>query len=263
MRRHTPEWYERLATLQTGYYYPWRSRIADGNGEDAYLDLVALHLRPNSDVLDSACGHGEVTLNLAPRCQSILGFDRTAAWIDLAQRTAREREIVNATFVCHDSSAAANGGQARIPADAASFDLLICSKGPFHWMEDARRVARPGAVLLMLVPDGVPYTAWHESLPEPLRWQDVVDPHWARPSVERRLAAGGLSLHSWWSFDVPETFPDPEQLYVWLAWGYLPGEVPSFEEVRPILERVFEEDVGPNGLEIRHRRYLWKSVVPG
>jgi hypothetical protein len=165
-------------------------------------------------------------------------------------------------FVCHDSSPAVNGGKGRIPAADASFNLLLCSKGPFHWLEDARRVARPGAVLLMLLPDGVPYSPWHASLPEPLRWQDSVDPNWARPSVERHLAAGGLTLHSWWSFDVPETFPDPEQLYVWLAWGYLPDEVPAFGEVRSILERIFAEHAGADGLEIRHRSYIWKAVIP-
>src|SRR6266849_4218072 len=101
MQRHTPEWYERLATLQTGYYYPWRSRIADGNGEDAYLELVQKHVHADADVLDSGCGHGAVALDFAPHCRSILGFDRTAAWIDLAQRTARERGIANARFVCY------------------------------------------------------------------------------------------------------------------------------------------------------------------
>ena len=35
LQPHTPEWYDRLATLQPGYYYPWRSRPAAWNGEDA------------------------------------------------------------------------------------------------------------------------------------------------------------------------------------------------------------------------------------
>ena len=34
-----------------------------------------------------------------------------------------------------------------------SFDVLICGKGLSPWIEDAWRVARPGAVLLMLAPD--------------------------------------------------------------------------------------------------------------
>jgi SAM-dependent methyltransferase len=259
----TAEWYDRLATLQEGYYYPWHSQLDAWHGEDAYLALVREHLRPDADVLDAACGHGAVALDIAPHCRSVLGYDRTATWIELARGAARERGLANATFVRHDSSPAANGGRARLPAPAASRDLLLCSKGPFHWLDDARRVARPGATLLMLVPDVEPLTPWHALLPESLRWQEAPDPHWARPAIEGRLAAAGLALHSWWSFDVPEVFPDPEQLYAWRAWGSTPDEVPPLAEVRPALERVFAEHGGPAGVAIRHRRYLWKAVVPG
>jgi SAM-dependent methyltransferase len=261
--RQTIDWYDRLATLQEGYYYPWRSHLGNCNGEDEYLALVRQHLRPEADVLDVACGHGEVALSLAPHCRSILGYDRMAAWIDLAQQAAHQQDLGNVTFVCHDSSAAANNGQARIPAADASFDLLICRRGPFHWIEDAQRVARPGAVLLMLVPDATPLTPWYTWLHEDLRWQPSDDPHWARPAIEQRLALGRLALHSWWSFDVPEVFPDPEQLYIWLSWGYIPEEVPSFDEVKPLLERIFSEYGTPEGVGVRRRRYLWKAIVPG
>ena len=259
----TAEWYDRLATLQQGYYYPWRSRLDAWHGEDAYLALVQQHLRPDADVLDVACGHGEVALDLAPRCRSVLGYDRTAAWIALARQAACQRGLTNATFVCHDSSPEANEGHARLPAPDTAFDLLICSKGPFHWIDDARRVARPGAVLLMLVPDARPLPPWHALLPEALQWTAVSDPHWARPAIEQRLAAVGLALHSWWSFDVPEVFPDTEQLYLWLTFGSTPDEVPAYAEVRPVLERIFAEYGGREGVELRHRRYLWKAVVPG
>ncbi len=259
----TAEWYDRLATIQEGYYYPWRSRLDAWHGEDAYLAALRRRLRPDADVLDAACGHGEVAIAIAPRVRSVLGYDRTAAWIELARRAVAERGLANATFVRHDSSPAANGGRARLPVPDASCDLLICSKGPFHWIEDARRVARPGAVLLMLVPDATPLTPWHAWLPEALRWRPAADPHWARPAIEGRLAAAGLALDSWWSYDVPERFPDPEQLYAWLAWGATPDEVPPFEGVRPVLERAFAEHGDAEGVAIRHRRYLWTAVVPG
>jgi SAM-dependent methyltransferase len=213
------------------------------------------------DVLDIACAQGEVSLEIAPHCRSITGYDRIAHWIDLAQQSAQTAGLTNTSFICHDSSAEANGGQVRLPANAASFDLLICSKGPFHWIEDARRVARPGAVLLMLVPDMTPLTAWTAELPEQLRWE-AGNPHWARPAIEQRLTAAELSLHSWWSFDVPELFPNPEELYVWRTWGCTPDEVPSFAEVAADLERIFTQYGGPGGLEIRRRRYIWKSIVP-
>ena len=260
--RQTPAWYDRLASSQAGYFYPWRSLLGAWHGEDVYPKLVDAHLRSDADVLDVACGHGGVALDIAPRVRSVFGYDRTSAWVELAQRAARDRGLTNATFQCYDSSAAANAGQARIPAPDASFDLLICSKGPFHWIYDAQRVARPGAVLLMLVPDADPLTPWHSLLPEELRWQEAVDPGWARPAIEQHLTSGGLSLHSWWSFDVPENFPDTQELYAWLSWDCTADEVPSFAEVRPTLEQIFATYGSSQGVEIRHCRYLWKSIVP-
>ncbi|MBI3942498.1 MAG: class I SAM-dependent methyltransferase [Chloroflexi bacterium] len=110
LERHKPEWYERLATLQTGYYYPWRSTIATWYGEDMYRELVRRHLRPEMDVLDVACGHGEMALEIAPQVRSVLAYDRTAAWINLGQDAANRRGILNVSFICYDSSLAANQG---------------------------------------------------------------------------------------------------------------------------------------------------------
>jgi hypothetical protein len=46
----------------------------------------------------------------------------------------------------------------------------------------------------------------------------------------------------------------------------VPGEVPSFAEARPVLERIFAEygaQHGPGyGVAIRHRRFLWRAIVP-
>lgn len=261
LQPQTPEWFDRLATLQSGYYYPWCSRLGAPNGEDAYLALVREHLRPDADVPDVACGHGEVSLDLAPLCRSILGYDRTAPWIELARRLARERAVTNASFVCHDSAPAANGGHVRLPAEDGSFDLMICRKGPFHWVEDARRVARPGAVLLMLVPNPTPATPWSDWLPDPLGWTGTDDPLWARDRIGTRLAQSGLSMDSYWTFNVPETFASPEELYRWRAWGRTPDEVPSFEEVRPTVARIFARYGNPEGVAVRHSRFLWKAIV--
>ncbi|MBV7329207.1 class I SAM-dependent methyltransferase [Chloroflexi bacterium TSY] len=190
-----------------------------------------------------------MALSLAPDCRSILAYDRIPDWIESAQQAARDRGLSNLTFVCHDSSSDANGGKPRLPAEDNSFNLLICSKGPFHWILDAPRVARSGATMLMLVPDGVPLTPWRSQLPTAFQWKPPPD-HWARTSIEERLEEAGLTLHSWWSFDVPEVFSDPEQLYVWLAWGYTPDEVPTLEEIRPTLERIFVEYGGSEGVVI-------------
>ena len=85
----TAAWYDRLATLQVGYEYPWRSKVGRWHGEDAYLALVGQHLSPEADVLDVACGHGDVAIEIASQARSVLAYDRTAAWIELGQQAAR------------------------------------------------------------------------------------------------------------------------------------------------------------------------------
>lgn len=263
LQPHSIEWYDRLATWQDGYYYRWQSDLAPWNGEDSYLDLVQQHLRPDLDVLDVACGHGAVALHIARHCHSVLGYDRVARWVARAQQTAQQQGLTNATFVCHDSSREANGGHARLPATGPAFDLLICRRGPFHWIDDARRVARPGATLVMLVPDARPAPPWNDWLPESLRQTPSTDPQWARTAIVQRLTVGQLTLHSWWDFEVPEWFAEPAALYDFLTWGWAAEEVPAFTEVQPILIRIFAEYGGPQGVEVRHVRHLWKAVVPG
>jgi ubiquinone/menaquinone biosynthesis C-methylase UbiE len=259
---HSPPWYDRLTTLQKGYYYPWRSILPPWHGEDVFHSLLALHLQANLNVLEAACAQGELALEMAASVCSVVAYDRTADYIRLAQESAQEQGIHNVTFLLHDSSAQANNGQANIPAADGSFDLLVCSKGSFHWIDDARRVARPGATLLMLVPDSTPLTPWNVLLPESLRWQAADATNWVRSAIEQRLATIQLNLHSWWSFDVPEIFPTPQEFYAWRTWGATPNEVPTYADVAADLGRIFQQYAGPQGLEIRRHRYIWKAVLP-
>jgi SAM-dependent methyltransferase len=261
LRPHSPAWYDRLSTLQQGYYFPWKSTLPPMNGEDIYLELVRQHLFPEADMLDAGCGHGEVALDIAPFCRSILAYDRIAAYIHLAQKSALQRGIKNVTFICADSSTEANGGKPRIPARPASFDLIISRRGPINWIEDAQRVARPGAVIIQLNPELTPLPPWNEELPEGLR---IPPPSISsmREVIEQRLALCGMLMHSCWVFDVPETFPDAEQLYIFLSWGHSPDEVPAFADIREDIEAIFSRYAEPEGLEIRRGRFLWKVVLP-
>lgn len=264
---HSTEWYDRLAGMQRGYYYPWRSTLPPFNGEDVYLDLVRHHLSPETTVLDVACGHGEVALEIAPLCREVVAYDRVPSYIELAQQSTRERGIENVTFICADSSAEANGGRARLPAEADSFDLLISRRGPLHWIEDVPRVARKGAVLLQLNPMNVDVPAWNDELPERLRMPVAapvayLDRSAIRMAVERHLTVAGLCLDSCWSFEVPEVVPDALQLYRWRTWGHTSDEVPLFEEVHAALEGIVARHAGPDGLAIPFGRFLWKAVVP-
>ena len=257
---HSGAWYDRLAQMQQGYFYPWRSTMPPFNGEDTYLDMVKQHLSPDKDVLDCGCGHGEVPLEIAPLCRSVTGYDRTAAYIDLAQKAAKEQNIRNVTFVHANASAKYNNGQVRIPAEADAFDLLISRRGPTHWIEDARRVARPGAVLIQLNPAGNPVPPWNDQLPEDLQFNPP-EADAMRSTIERRLKVGSLNLHSCWNFDVPEYLNSAEDLYTFLTWGKASDEVPSCEETRTALEQVFDRHKVSQGLELRFTHFLWKAIA--
>ncbi len=260
LKPHTDDWYDRLATMQQGYYYPWRSRLLPDNGEDTFLELVKAHLSPDADVLEIACGHGAMALELAPLCRSILGYDRVAGFIELAQEAKRASGEDNARFLCADSSAQANGGTPRIPAKDDSFDLLISRRGPLHWIADARRVARPGAVLIQLNPARISAPDWNDELPELFRFE--TRPYGYRyERVRDWLTTGGLSYHSTWTINRPEFFDDPAELYRRLSWGYTEDEAPSFAEMQPLLERIFAQYATEHGLAVPHGRFLWMSVV--
>ena len=263
IRPHAPEWYDRLSTMQQGYFYPWKSRLAPLNGEDTYLDLVQRYLTSETDVLDVGCGHGAVALELSPHCRSILAYDRVESYIQLAREAARRKVVENVTYLCFNSSHESNQGIARIPAEPETFDLLISRRGPLHWLEDARRVARPGAIVIQLNPLETPLPQWANLLPEPLRSSAGIEYQFGMlNSIKHQLELGGLELHSAWTYDVPEFFDDPGELYTRLAWGYLPEEVPAWSDVKSILEQIFHDySTGSDGLVMRHTRLLWMALV--
>lgn len=148
----SPDWYDRLSGVQAGCYYPWSSTVAPDNGKDAYLHLLDEHLGPDKAVLDAGCGHGKVALDIAPHCREVVAYNRVESYIPMAREAARKREVTSISFLLADSPAQANDGRLRIPVRDGLFDLLVSRRGPLHWIEDAWRVTKPGAVLLQLNP---------------------------------------------------------------------------------------------------------------
>ena len=255
---HSQAWYERMAQMHDGYHFTWQSTVAPHNGEDAYAALVQEHLAIHQDVLDASCGHGDFTLAIAASCQSVWAYDRIPRFIEVAQAAASERKIQNVTFVCADSAA---GERGYVPVADDSFDLLISRRGDLNWIEDAKRIGRPGSVLLQLNPlqDPVGMPLWNDELPSLLRFtKPTFD---MREVVEQRLAIGGLTLHSCWTFDVPELFANPEELYRRLIWGFAQDEVPAWQPMQPTIAQIFERYATAEGVELRQRRFLWKAVV--
>ena len=261
--QHSKTWYDALAKVQQGYYLPWKSKLAEGNGEDAYIELVRKHLTPESDVLEVGCGHGDMALSLAPLCRSIVAYDRVEDYIEIAKKNARERNITNVTFLCYDGKDAASD-EVRLPVEDASVDMITVRRGPLYWIADAGRVTRPGAVLIQLDPWEEPIPAWSDKLPHLLhyersgRYSGAGSRH---QSVENRLNQNGLLLHSSWGFDVPEVFSDPKELYTALTWGIPADQVPSFEDVHYKFQNIYKRYAEKEGIVLRHCRFLWKAVV--
>lgn len=250
-----------LAASQGGYFYPWESRIAPGNGEDAYAALVEASLEADATVLEAGCGHGPDIPRFAPKVARYLAYDAVAEFIEIARRAAAERGLSNVELVVANSAPQRNGGRARLPAADASVDLIVSRRGPTNFILDARRAVRPGGALIQLNPVD-PWAPWFEALPGPLRGPSVQQAGGFEAIAGRiadRLAEGGIALHSAWTFDVPEVIATPQDLYAFLTW--MRDDPPAPEAVGPDLERLFRDFAGPAGLELRHRRYLWKAVV--
>jgi SAM-dependent methyltransferase len=265
LKPHSKEWYERLAALQSGYFYPWRSRVEAGNGEEAYREWVQRHVTRRTDVLDVACGHGDHALELAPACHSIVGFDRARSWIERAERERVTRGVANASFVCHDSSPEANAGRARLPGESGSYDLLIARRAPLHWLEDARRVARPGASLILLYPEG------SGALTRPLEWTRLLPEPFAVPAappelplwrtVREKLEAAGLEPQACCTYEVREWFDDPHELYKCLSFWWLDGG-PTWQESRAAFEEIFRAHAQRGEIPLPHGRTLWQAGAP-
>jgi SAM-dependent methyltransferase len=252
-------WCERLARQQGGYFYDWRSVLPPGNGEDLYTQLVERELDPSLDVVDAGCGHGEDVLRIAPRVRSVVGYDRTQAFIEIAEVERRARGIDNARFVCADSK------PSGMPLPASSVDLLLCRRGPRNWIADAARVARPNAVLLMLSPISGDVPAWNDELPEPLRFpqQGELPTHLepTRADIAARLAQIGAKLEGEWYCEVDELFSEPRELHRFRVWGRDPTLVPGYEQSASALERVFERHAAGGQLPIKHRRWIFRAVA--
>ena len=134
-----------------GFAHRWQSSVAAGNGEDAFLSLIEQYLRPDCDVLDLGCGHGELTCSLAPRCRTVVGIERNPGYLELARELAAEQNLTNLHFFLVNLGDVAEGSPG-LPLADESIDLFINRRGPIlqRYLAEAMRVARRGAVIVGL-----------------------------------------------------------------------------------------------------------------
>ncbi len=111
----------------------------------------ARSLLTNSDVvLDFACGTGEISLDIAPHVQKVLGIDISKKMIALANKKVRERQIDNASFSQIDAF------DQRLERNSFS---AILAFHVFHLVDDASKVLTrlndllaPGGLLISQTP---------------------------------------------------------------------------------------------------------------
>lgn len=122
--------------LSLGLHRVWRQRL---------IDLA--DFRPEHDVLDIACGTGDVTFEAARRAKSVIGTDNNPHMLRLAAQK-KPAELSNVTFVEADAAA--------LPFPDAKFDrVTICyaTRGlPAleRVMAECFRVLKPGGQLAIL-----------------------------------------------------------------------------------------------------------------
>jgi SAM-dependent methyltransferase len=195
---------------ERGFTHAGISQVAEGNGEDFFLATIDEIVGPDDVVLDLGCGHGELTLAIAEHARTAIGVDRDPGYLALARELADERGATNVRFLELALP------HSRLPLADGSVTVVVNRRGPVaeKWLDEVRRVALPGAEVVIMHPaGGPPRPSWAEGLPgfgalpyEQVRsW--VVDP----------LAAAGIDDYRLWWFDVPEWFATGEELRLRIA----------------------------------------------
>jgi SAM-dependent methyltransferase len=242
---------------ERGFVHAYDSYVEDGNGEDFFVELLDDLVSDRTDVLDVGCGHGEFTLGLAARAHSAVGVDRDAAVVELARELAEEQGIGNVRFEHAQLAGPAEdrpGGP--LPLASHSIDLVVNRRGPAleRYIDDLRRVVRPGTVLVGLHPaGGPPAPSWADELPTFRHRFGAIDPSvvasWVIDAAERR------SIHDYrlWWLDVPEWFASPDALYDKLKFD----GAPAFDDVRSEFDAVFDHRGVDRGILLRHQRLAY------
>lgn len=261
LKPHSNEWYDRLFELQGGYFFPWKSELPQCNGEDTYIEILKTLFDESLTVLDIGCGHGDIPISIAPYFKHVYAYDRVSGFIDRAISEQARLSLTNITFKCSNSK---DKGIVRIPFEDNSIDLFISRRGPTHWIEDAKRVAKSNATCLALIPVPSPTPPWNNLLPAAFKSDHTVNKTEQTTFVadyESRLKQNDIDVTASWYFDVPEIFSTTFDYYQALTFGRLPDEVPSYDSIKNDLDDIALKHGKDGKIEVRHVRYLWKGRV--
>jgi len=206
-------------------------------------------VRPDSRVLDVACGPGFVAMAFAPKCRSVLGIDATDTLVARAHAETTRRGISNVTF--------ALGNVERMPFRTGQFDLATCRFAFHHFahtrevLAEMERVLKPGARMVIVdqtTSEDPAKSNYHnrvERLCDPSHARAIPVSEWERMIAEAELEVtyrGGR-----------ETSYDLES---WMAHGGPPPE--SRAQIIEMMEASLAAD--RSGLKVRRQDgQIWFS----
>ncbi len=182
----------RIKEIWTAGDYDRFSRYMEGSAREFY---ERLDIAPNGQLLDVACGSGQVALMAAKDGMEVTGVDIASPLVERARARA-QAEGLKVRFEEADAEA--------LPFDDASFDVVVSLIGamfaprPDHVAKELLRVCVPGGTIAMAnwTPQGfvgqmfkcVAKFIAPSGMPSPVLWGD-------EPTVRERLNHGLSQLN--------------------------------------------------------------------
>ena len=121
---NTKEIVKRQFDIQAKNFSRW-SVTKNEEYMQAYFEFIGFE--KEDELLDVACGTGELSVFCAKRIKRVHGIDISEGMIELAQQNARANGLENITFECYDVE--------HIPSPGNSFSVVQC-RSAFHHMEN-------------------------------------------------------------------------------------------------------------------------------
>ena len=208
---------------------------ADIHDTGRLLRLVdAVDPDPNSRVLEIATGPGYVALAFAERCREVIGVDITAAPLEIAEETRRDRGLNNVSFRLADAD--------HLPFQDGEFDIVVCRLAFHHFeapelalkeMTRACRIDGSVAVEDLAVSEHLRRAEYQN------RFERLRDPSHVRARPISEL----LSMFTVNGLDVTKAYTDQLTPSVerWLANAQTPPEEAA--EVRRMIETDLAQDL--------------------
>ena len=157
--------------------------------ENSHADLLQLmvecaDVRPESTILDIACGPGIVSCFFARPASHVTGLDFVPAMLAQAKRLQAERQLTNIDWALGESTA--------LPFADDFFDRVVTRFSFHHYMEpptaiaEMRRVCKPSGIVL--IADVAPRPDTQNRFNQ---WEILRDPSHTRALTETEIKALG------------------------------------------------------------------------